>query len=302
MHLPRHTPFDGSSRPFTIGLRQVDEAVWLEPGLPDEPDLLALKDQLIAARPAEVFAAEPETVDAQSEALGLVIGHLDRHAPGLWTHDSGRMRSGARTVAVINPGEPPLQAAARLVGEDLVLMRQGPDGWRLAAASLCFPSSWVLAEKFGRPMAEIHAPVPGFGGGSRNDGLIGRMFDNLARDRIVERFNWSLQSDDSHYRPLTEAGREVRAASTEPRFPGDMAASARIRVERQTLRKLPATGDILFTIRIHIDPFAAIAARPDAAALALSLAGQLEAMSAEELAYKGLAADRDRLAAALRAL
>ena len=41
---------------------------------------------------------------------------------------------------------------------------------------------------------------------------------------------------------------------------GDVEAAARafIRVERQTLRKLPVTGDILFTIRIHLDPMAAL--------------------------------------------
>jgi hypothetical protein len=45
----------------------------------------------------------------------------------------------------------PLKAAALLVQEDLILMRKGEDGWRLAAGSLCFPSSWTLTEKFGRP-------------------------------------------------------------------------------------------------------------------------------------------------------
>ena len=66
-------------------------------------------------------------------------------------------------------------------------MRRGADGSRLAVASLCFPSSWSAAEKFGRPVDEIHGPVPGFGPASRPAGLIARMFDNLRldRDRLV---------------------------------------------------------------------------------------------------------------------
>src|SRR5919205_916624 len=60
------------------------------------------------------------------------------------------------------PQEPPLECASRLVQEDLVLMARHDSGWQLAAASLCFPSTWVLAEKFGRDMDGIHKPVPGY--------------------------------------------------------------------------------------------------------------------------------------------
>ena len=89
-----------------------------------------------------------------------------------------------------------------------------------------------------------------------------------------------------------------RAASGPSRFPGaDVAASAFIRVERQTLRKLPASGDILFTIRIHLDPMKVLESHPDRAALAASFAAQLAALDKAQLDYKGLTADRDRLVA-----
>ena len=67
-----------------------------------------------------------------------------------------------------------------LVSEDLLLMRRGASGWRLAAGSLCFPGNWSLPEKFGRAMHEIHAQVPGFGAGARNAEVIARIFDKLA--------------------------------------------------------------------------------------------------------------------------
>ncbi|TGQ25043.1 heme-dependent oxidative N-demethylase subunit alpha family protein, partial [Mesorhizobium sp. M4B.F.Ca.ET.214.01.1.1] len=73
----------------------------------------------------------------------------------------------------------PLVAASLLVQEDLILMRRDVSGWRLAAGSLCFPSSWALTEKFGKPLQQIHAPVPGFGPGTRPADLINRMFDGL---------------------------------------------------------------------------------------------------------------------------
>ena len=46
----------------------------------------------------------------------------------------------------------------------------------------------------------------------------------------------------------------------------DLNAAAFIRVERQTLRKLPQSGDILFTIQIYLDPLGMIACHAGAPA------------------------------------
>ena len=189
--------------------------------------------------------------------------------------------------------------ASLLVQEDLILMRRDERGWRLAAGSLCFPSSWSLREKFGKPLQEIHEPVPGFGPGTRPAELINRMFDGL-QGQAVERFNWSIQADDRLYHPLSNVERIDRATNRPSRFPdGDVNAHAFIRVERQTLRKLPASRDILFTIRIHLDPLKVLDAHPGRAALAASFAQQLLALDQQQLDYKGLTADRDRLVAFL---
>ncbi|WP_292211384.1 DUF3445 domain-containing protein, partial [Mesorhizobium sp.] len=193
----------------------------------------------------------------------------------------------------------PLVAASLLVQEDLILMRRDDSGWRLAAGSLCFPSSWALTEKFGKPLQQIHEPVPGFGPGTRPADLINRMFDGL-QGQAVERYNWSIQSGDALYHPLSNVERIDRATNRPTRFPdGDVKAHAFIRVERQTLRKLPASRDILFTIRIHLDPLAVLARHPDRATLAASFAAQLEALDIAQLDYKGLTSDRDRVIAVL---
>lgn len=283
---PFHKPYDGSSKPFAIGLRPLDPAEWIEvDGHFDT--YLAEKRRLYAERPADVFAEEPGTRAAQTEVLEMIGDHLAARFPHLPATPS-------------DPSDPPLKAASLLVQEDLVLMRRGEDGWRLAAASLCFPSSWSLAEKFGRPLADIHVPVPQFGRGTRNAELIERMFDKL-QGQIVVRWNWSLQNNPALYHPLSNVQRDERATARPSRFPGDdPVAAAFIRVERQTLRRLPRSGDIVFTIRIHLDPMRLLAAHPGRAALASSFAGQLAALDASQLDYKGLATDRDRLVAALK--
>lgn len=299
--VPAHTPYDGSSTPFAIGLRQLDVATWIEVDRHYEA-YLAEKRALVAGDRDAVFRAEPETLAAQEEVLALVRDHLIAGFPSIFPGTRQWEAALAALDRVGSEGHPPLLAASLLVQEDLVLMRRGEDGWRLAAASLCFPSSWSLAEKFGLSLDELHEPVPGFGPGSRPAGLIARMFDNLRLDRPVERTNWSLQADAGLHRPMTSSRRDDRAVDRRGRFGDRPAETAFVRVERQTLRKLPGSGDVLFTIRIFVDPLTALARHPDRAALARSFVAQLAAMEADQLAYKGLAADRDRLVAGLEAM
>lgn len=293
--IPAHTPYDGTSKPFAIGLKQAEPRDWIELD-GDLETYLAEKDRLYADVPEKVFVAETGTRAAQQEVLDLLVAHLVDRYPETYRLDGGRCAivGSGRSVDITNPGDNPLVAASKLVQEDLILMRQGENGWRLAAGSLCFPSSWRLTEKFGLPMHEIHGPVPGFGPGTRMAELIARMFDKLAV--LVERFNWSIQANGDLYHPLSSHQRLTRSAETASTFPGaDVASHAFIRVERQTLRKLPVSGDVLFTIRIYIDALAVLARHDDRTRLAASFAEQLMALDRDQLDYKGLAADRDRL-------
>ncbi|MDG4875877.1 DUF3445 domain-containing protein [Mesorhizobium sp. WSM4935] len=297
---PTHTPYDGSSKLFTIGLKPLEFERWIEV---DEFLLphLAEKQRLYAEVPEKVFVEEEGTCDAQREVLDLLVAHLEAAHPGTHRRDGGEPVGFEGTIDRLPPAlrEAPLARASLLVQEDMILMRRDERGWRLAAGSLCFPSSWSLREKFGKPLQEIHEPVPGFGPGTRPAELINRMFDGL-QGQAVERFNWSIQAGDALYHPLSNVERIDRAANRPSRFPGgDVKAHAFIRVERQTLRKLPVSRDILFTIRIHLDPLAVLARHPDRAMLAASFAEQLNALDQAQLDYKGLTADRDRLIAYL---
>jgi hypothetical protein len=284
-----HTPYDGSSRLFAIGLKPLDVNAWIDADERLAPDL-AEKERLAAERWDEVFAAEAGTEAAQAEVLALLAEHLPRRFPSIYRREGEAMIVSSRAVPLDGP--PALWTAARLVQEDLVLMRRGEAGWRLAAASLSFPSSWKLAEKFGRPIHEMHAPVPGFGGGTRNAELIARMFDNMRPETPMIRWNWSVYGDAELFHPHNSPARRFGA--------GERADNAFLRVERQTLRLLPESRDILFTIRIIVDPLEELERHSDAARIATVLIEQLLAFNTEQLDYKGLTLERDRLIARLR--
>ncbi len=299
MNSPVHTPYDGSSTPFTIGLKQLDPATWIEFD-EDLPAYLDEKRRLYAGIFDKVFVEETDTRAAQQEVLDLVNAHVVAQLPSLPPEIRNEVEKAVSDAAAEPAAMPPLQRASLMVPEDLLMMRRGEDGWRLTAGSLCFPSSWSLQEKFGHVLEEIHGPVPGFGRGTRNADLIHRMFDKLQVGRPVERMNWSLQAGRALYYPLSNAQRIDRATNRPSKFTeAHIAAQVFIRVERQTLRKLPVSGDILFTVRIYVDPLTLIESLPERRTIASNFAAQLMAMEEAQLDYKGLTADRDRLVAAL---
>jgi hypothetical protein len=277
------TPYDGSSTPFTIGLKPIDPARWIEP---DErlAGEISQKRDLIAGKRAVVVHAEPGTQDAQGELLAMLRAHLAADHPG---------RAPAEADMAADPE--PIVTASLMVQDDLVLMRQDARGWRIAAACLCFPSTWSLREKAGLPMEEIHAAVPGFPGQMAE--RVNRIFDRLPDSQVVERLNWSVYQDDRLHHPESKSGPKTWTG-----LPGGFAGGAFIRVERQTLRRLPTSRDIVFTIRVYVDPVAALARHPDGRALAASLARTFAALGPAELGYKNMVAARAQMLAGLEAI
>jgi dimethylamine monooxygenase subunit A len=289
--MPLHTPYDGSAKPFTIGLKPLDLSTWLEP---DEflVDYLTEKIRLYEAERSNVIVAEAGTEAAQAEVLATILAHTENVTPHLYRRAGYEIWIADSVVVPLdNTSLPQIATAGLLVQEDLVLMRQSTEGWRLVAASLCFPSAWNLLEKFGKPMASIHTPVPGFGPGTRNASLIDRMFDNLRVEQPVIRWNWSFYGDDKLYHPASDNRMKNRFGE------GAITGKVFMRLERQTLRKLPASGDILFTIRIHNNPLEVLANHPDGKSLAKAMAEQMASLTPDEISYKGLVGEHERLLA-----
>jgi len=204
-----------------MGTRALGSRPWL---VADEQRSaeMGLKAALSAHRHEEVFQAMAGTGDAGRETLELVTGELGIALPG----DTADLH--------------PLDAAGRLVQEDLCLLSTSPTGWLLVAGAVWFPSRWRLADKMGLPLLDVHAPVEGY----RQDlaRRVDTLFDRL-EDRIVRRRNWFVRSDPRLFQPDGLGGAAPVVAA--PHCLGDLY----LRSERQTLRRLPRSGLVLFTIR-----------------------------------------------------
>ncbi|MEN9896205.1 MAG: hypothetical protein RIR97_2057 [Pseudomonadota bacterium] len=288
---PRHTPYAGPSRPFTIGLGALNPDEWIE----KEPDLnryLNEKHRLWSENAGLVFQAEDDTDKAQQETLDALVRHLLQTQPETYTQSGSVIRAGQHAIDLNDGTLPPLAKAGFLVADDLVIMRKKEAGWSLVAAHLSFPSSWSLAEKFGHTMDEIHGPVPGFAAGTRNASLISRMFDNLSTP--VWRMNWSLNPNDQLFLPKPKVGHNQ---TLQPPYTPERIF---LRIERQSLTRLPVSRDIVFTIRIHVDPLSALLNHEQAETLGNKLADQVEELDDIRIMYKGIAHNHRELVAIFR--
>jgi hypothetical protein len=147
----------------------------------------------------------------------------------------------------------PLARAGALVQEDLCLMVHHDGAWHLEGAVLCFPSLWALAEKMGCSTVMVHQPVAYFA--DELAARVDRFFDRLRPGQPVWRRNFSLWPTLLLWAPTR---------TLDPAL-FDAHAPWWLRSERQTLRRLPVTGAILFTIRVQMAPLSGLAQRPDRA-------------------------------------
>ena len=233
---PRHRPWEEAAE-FTIGLKPIPLEAWLEGG---EADPAARKDPLYAERRGLVWAEAEGSRPGQAEAASLVDAALG--------------------PAPLPPDLPPLFAAARRVPDDLCLMEKRDGQWRLTALSLSAGSFFTAEQVIGKSLADLHVPVTGFA--DRLLVRVQRIFEGLRPELVLERRNWTvLNSAELH----TPSSVPIRARIGEIN-PADAGSALSLRVERQTLRRLPQTGGALFTIRVWLAPLGSL--RDDPARLA----------------------------------
>jgi hypothetical protein len=263
-----YVPLDARGWRLSMGLRPLESAAWIEI---DEhfDEERALKTRLLKEDYDVVVATNPEGDDASQELLDEIRENLRTYHPGADTQ--------------IDESEHPVVAASRLVQEDLcVLVRD--DAWRLRAACVCFPSRWDLASKIGTTLDDIHGPVPGYELDLSKP--TNAFFERLKPDRAFWRLNWTLLDSPTLFQPAS-----ARRAPT-----GDL-EEWYFRVERQTLRSLPRTRAVVFTIRTYVTSAAALCRRDET--FSETLIHAIETAPASVQDYKGWTGVAERLRSAL---
>ncbi len=275
-----HLPFQAGPYRMAMDLTTVPEPAWFELDERYTAETAECR-RLLGTAHGDVFGAIPGSAAARAEALALIVSALTTHHPD-WFSRAGdtlqnHLTGEAWDLSAANPD--PLELAGRLVQEDLCLIQDGDDGPIFTAALLCFPSRWRLMDKLGKPLSAVHGPVPFYA--DRLSRPVDRFMRHVKVGHIALRLNWSLLDDPALFQPggkwRTEGGPDICAENA-----GDKLF---LRVERQTLRRLPETGAVLFGIRVHVYPLAQVIDRPERAA---ALAEAVRALPPEVVHYKSV--------------
>ncbi len=214
------------------GVQPLDPTTWL---VVDDAfaGQMKCRERLMEKRLEDVHALLPEARVAAEECLDEVLAFL-RNVTGFSVGEASVVRPDGARVTVDR--DAPLLTLGRLIQEDICLTLPGEDEHVLGGAILCFPASWTLREKIGRPLTRIHRTVPKY------DDDVGRrvqrLFDAIRVGRPMWRANAHLEDNPELFAPRLENTPHPRKSSTPPY----------LRSERQTLTRLPKSGAVVFGI------------------------------------------------------
>jgi dimethylamine monooxygenase subunit A len=221
-----------------------------------------------------VLQVRPGADAACLELRQILAAFLAERFPELFVMDGEEIRTKGLAFARPESGSEALEQIALWTQEDwAVLSPRAPV--TLEAASICFPSRWSLSEKIGHDSDGIHASVPGFAAIAKSTSST---LERLTVGKPLWRLNWSIHDSNELFAPTPRTHEPVLDAS-------NVLQKTWLRVERQTLVRLPATQAVVFSIRTYLHRLEEVVANDERRKL---LAETLRRLSDDSARYKGM--------------
>jgi dimethylamine monooxygenase subunit A len=274
-------PSDGKPFRLNMGLRSLDDALWLEGGNDVEQQIIERCELAVNARDI-VYQELPGYQSVINELVQRICVNLNQYHGEQYLVNADSVTYLPSQIRVELTGSDLLLKMAMIIAEDLVVLAREDGEWRIVAGAVLFPSRWKLSEKIGKGMDAVHTPVPGFA-----ESLAPYMtatFDKITADRPVWRKNWSLHSTADLHQPTS-----IHTAAAPENYWW--------RTERQTLTRAFAGEFLYFTIRNRAEPLAWIKEDTQSAQ---AFAETLVSLAPETIEYKGLMKDHQLIIDYLR--
>ena len=199
---------------------------------------MARRRALLDTQRQEVLWMDHAAQEPAQELLDHVIDLL----PGLGFVVETRTITCPDSTKISIDRADPLGTLGRAVQCDFCLLQKQDDEHVLQGAVLCFPASWRLADKAGRPLVEIHDEVADY-----DDNIarrVQRLFDGVQPGRPIWRFNQLWYDDPQLFQP--------RSVQMPRRVIPNQQDASYFRAERQTIFKLPISGWAVFAIHTYV--------------------------------------------------
>ncbi|KAJ5995559.1 hypothetical protein N7481_002536 [Penicillium waksmanii] len=264
-----YRPFRHGPNFITMGIRKLGWDNWIEM----DSYFLRYHDMKAAELKKEFnehvkYVDNEATRDACFELNEELVRYLTHRYPKVYRLEEGKVHNSLTSESFAFPAATPdeaLATSALLVQDDLVIMMKNDDGqYHLDAAAVCLPGFWRLKEKFRMSLDTLHfeAGVPHYE--AKLQKAMNKFFQKLTPDKPVERNNFFIQLDDGlhwSHRMGDQQGTEVASWAT-ANSRGLTVDEIHFRSERQTLRRLPRSNAIVFTIRTYFEPVTKVSREP----------------------------------------
>jgi hypothetical protein len=245
------------------------------------------KRERLALLPSLYYRTLPDSLMAQRELRERVVAHLVTDYPGHFERAGSWVRSRGTGVEcdLRDHSIEPLLQLSNLIEEDFMLIQEVDGAPRITAASNAYSSSGRLVASVGRDIEWAHQPVPGLT--AKLGPRINRVLESVHTATPCERFNWQLTPMSTIFFPHDDPHAANAAAmhgirQTLRENPGRAGDLLWIRVERQTLSRLPESRAVAFSLHTYSDPLASLRTDAQSARAMLEL---LRAYSEERWKY-----------------
>ena len=222
-------------------------------------DQMKLRRELLLSTKDTVFVSNTDdsTELAKWELFDLVVDYLPKRFPEKFELREGCIYNKVLKEEIsLDRNDPmdPLIRAGELTQEDWVVLeyKESEDAYVVTAGIVSFPMRWSLQEKWNQPIAVIHGPVKGFM--KHLVKKVSDLFRIMKPENPIQRANWAVFNDLKDPLDLyTPTGHDERnEVNTVTPYQGELTGRIlTFRAEYQTLRKLPKSGAIIFSIRTY---------------------------------------------------
>ena len=161
----------------------------------------------------------------------------------------------------------PLHVLLNNVPEDFaVVLRNEKDGmYYFRAGAICSSLGWNVSTKIGLQLKDIHKPIPDYK--EKMSFSMDRYFSKMPTSAPIQRGSWGLEVGNPLFMPPGDPHEKLRESQQESLKIGD----CYLRVDWQTLRRLPLSAGIVFNFKALFTPVEEFRDEPHIPALVLKI-------------------------------
>ncbi|KAK1140194.1 hypothetical protein N8T08_010582 [Aspergillus melleus] len=209
------------------------------------------RKELYAKHGSSVLAALPGSELACKELMEMVLQFVCARYPQYFSlSDTRILHNKILGTAQDVRSKHPLEILLDNIPEDFgIMLRDDQTGnYFLRAGLICSALGWNVATKIGLQLHKIHEPIPDYK--EKMQFSMDRFFTKMPSDKPIQRGSWGLEVGQPLYMPKDDPHEALRLSQD----PNLRLEDCHLRVDWQTLRRLPLSAAVVFNFKALFTP------------------------------------------------